>query len=119
MKRKLIAGILALALVATAVGVVSARNNYGAQATTTAGDERPFGQCWMNQLTEEQRQELHQQMQEFRQELRAQYNISAQNGPGFVDEDGDGICDHQGTFGQGHQRGYGFRWLTQTSTHGE
>jgi len=36
-------------------------------AQTAAGDEQPFGQCWMNQLTEEQRQEMRQQMQEFKQ----------------------------------------------------
>jgi len=116
MKTKLIAGILVLALVATAVGVVSARNNFSGTAQTAAGDEQPFGQCWMDQLTEEQRQEMRQQMQEFKQELHAQYNIDCQNCPGFVDEDGAGICDHKGTYGQGYQRGYGFRWLAQTST---
>ncbi|MBK5191269.1 MAG: hypothetical protein JJE19_07225 [Methanosarcinales archaeon] len=59
---------------------------------------------------------MHQQMQEFKQELHAQYNIDCQNCPGFVDEDGDGICDHKGTYGQDYKRGYGFRWLAQTST---
>jgi len=66
MKTKLIAGILVLALVATAVGVVSARNNFSGTAQTASG-EQSFGQCWMNQLTEEQRQEMRQQMQEFKQ----------------------------------------------------
>jgi hypothetical protein len=114
MKRKLIAGILVVAVVAMAVGVVSARNNFSGPAQTSAG-EQSFGQCWMNQLTEElrqelrqqiqeQRQELHQQMHEFRHQLCAQYNIGYQNCQGFVDENGDDICDHKGTYGHGYQR---------------
>jgi uncharacterized membrane protein len=98
----MIAGILVVALVVTAVGVVSARNNHGGPAQTAAV-EQSFGQCGMNQLTEEQRQEVRQQMQEFRQQLCARYNIEYQNCPRFVDEDGDGICDHKGTYGQGYQ----------------
>jgi len=39
MKTKLIAGILALALVATAIGVVSARNNFSGLAQTSTLDE--------------------------------------------------------------------------------
>ena len=134
MKTKLIAGLVVLALVATATGAVLARDNFGMQ--TPEGVESPMiahqwskGPGCMNQLTEEQRKEVHQQMQElrqqlaeqygvdlteeerqgmqeqmqgFRQQLFAQYNITCPSGPQFVDEDGDGICDNLGP----HMRGF-------------
>jgi len=134
MKTKLIAGLVVLALVATATGVVLARDNLGMQPPE--GVQLPEiahhwskGPCGMNQLTEEQRQEVHQQMQEyrqelaeqygvdlteeerqemqeqmreFRQELFEQYNITCPSGLQFVDEDGDGIYDNLGP----HMRGF-------------
>jgi len=66
LKTKIIAGLLVLALVATTIGVVSARNPYRFSNPMTA-DERPIGQCWMNNLTDEQRQEIRQTMQELRE----------------------------------------------------
>jgi len=74
MKTKLIAGLVILALVATATGVVVARNNFGMQSLT--GTQSWFkGPGCMSQLTEEERQEIHQQMQAFRQNLAEQYGI--------------------------------------------
>ena len=74
MKRKLIAGILALALIATAFAVVSAQ--------ITNDDAAPRGQGgWfgahggLGQLTDDERQEMQQQMQQFRQTLAEQYGI--------------------------------------------
>jgi hypothetical protein len=135
MKIKLIAGLVVLALVATATGAVLARENFGMQPSEGVGSpmmahqwSKGPGGC-MNQLTEEQRQEMHQQMQEFRQQLAeqygvdladeerqemhqqmqefrqqlfAQYNIICPSGPQFVDEDGVGICDNLGP----HMRGF-------------
>jgi hypothetical protein len=43
------------------------------------------------------REEIHTEMQEFRAELGI-------TGPGFVDEDGDGVCDN---YGQRRESGYG------------
>lgn len=74
MKKKIIAGILALALVATAFAVVSAQTNSGDSASRGHGG-RPCGPCGMSQLTDEERQEMHQQMEEFRQQLAEQYGI--------------------------------------------
>jgi len=80
MKTKLIAGLVVLALVATATGAVLARDNFGMQ--TPEGVESPMiahqwskGPGCMNQLTEEQRKEVHQQMQELRQQLAEQYGV--------------------------------------------
>lgn len=113
MRTKLVIGILVLALVATSIGVVSARGYFGASASDSASAPAAGGPCWMDQLTEEERQEMHQQMHEFRQQIREQYNLTCPMGPQFVDEDGDGICDHKGDYGQGYQRGHGFRWLAE------
>ena len=124
MKTKLVAGILVLAVVATSIGVVTARGYFGASASAQASMAEggwSGGPCGMGQLTEEEReemqeqmQEMHQQMQEYRQELCAQYNLTCPMGPQFVDEDGDGICDRKGDFGQGFQRGHGFGWFAET-----
>jgi hypothetical protein len=48
------------------------------------------------------REEIHAEMQEFRAELGI-------TGPNFVDEDGDGVCDHagEGYKGKGQGRGQG------------
>jgi Spy/CpxP family protein refolding chaperone len=129
MKTKLIAGLVVLALVATAVGVISARNNFGAQLPP----QWTRGSGWMNQskynitspcgnmsqLTEEQRQEVRQKIQEFRQGQRQeaqefmqqicdQYKITCPSGPKFVDEDGTGINDTMGPHGWRYWRGPGF-----------
>ena len=47
------------------------------------------------------RDEIHEEMQEFRVELGI-------TGPNFVDEDGDGVCDnHAEGYGKGNGRGQG------------
>ena len=45
-------------------------------------------------------EEMHDEMQK----LRAELGIT---GPGFVDEDGDGLCDNAGGYGKGYGRGPG------------
>ena len=74
MRTKVIAGVVVLALVATAIGAVSARNNLGMQPSTKA-PQWSEGPCGMSKLTDEERQEIQQQMEEFRQELAEQYGI--------------------------------------------
>ena len=118
----MVAGIVVLALVATSVGAV-----YAHRGGPPGAFWQPSGPCWMQQLTEEQREEAIQQMhafvqeqrqeaQAFRQQIRTQYNITGQDCPGFVDEDGDGICDNRSIYG--HWHGHGFRWLAETTTEG-
>jgi Spy/CpxP family protein refolding chaperone len=68
MKKKLIAGILALALVATAFAVVAAQSN--------SSGPRPGGPGEMSQLTDEERDAIQQQLQEYEQELLAQHGIT-------------------------------------------
>jgi uncharacterized membrane protein len=124
MRTKLVAGIVALALVTTSVGIV-----YAHRGGPPGAFGQPSGPWWMQQLTEEQREGAIQQMQafmqkqrqeaqEFRQQICAQYNITGQNFMGFVDEDGDGICDNRGMYGHGHRYGHGFRWLAETTNEG-
>ena len=80
MKTKVVTGILVLAVVAAAIGVVAARNNFGMQPPAM-DHQWSSGSRWMNQLTEEQRQEVIQQMQEFKQQTCDQYNITCPSGP--------------------------------------
>ncbi len=80
MRREIIGVILVLALVASSIGVVSARNLFGMQAP--AMDHQWFGSSgWMSQLTEEQRDDARQQMHEFQQQICDQYNLSWPGGP--------------------------------------
>ena len=121
MRTILVAGIVVLALVTTSFGIV-----YAHRGGSPGAFEQLHGPCWMQQLTEEQREGARQQMQafvqkqrqealEFRQHICAQYNITGQNYTGFVDEDGDGICDNIGIYGHGHRYGHRFRWLAETT----
>jgi hypothetical protein len=77
MRRKVIAGIVVLALVASAIGVISARGNPGMQSPAKAFK----APCWMDQLTEEERQGVHQQFQGFMQQICDQYNLTPPSGP--------------------------------------
>jgi len=79
MKTKLIAGLMVLALVATAVGVISARNNFGVQLPTR----------------------VHQW-------ARDQYNITCPVGPLFAGEEGNGTRGRMGSWMQGFPRGLDF-----------
>lgn len=74
MKRKLIAGILALALVATVFAVVSAQTNSGGPAPIGIGG-RCGGPC-MNQLTDEESAVIQQELRDYRQDLLEQYGIT-------------------------------------------
>ncbi|MCK4734153.1 MAG: hypothetical protein KAT65_16995 [Methanophagales archaeon] len=75
MRTKMIAGILVLALVATAFTVVSAQTNIGDSAPMGLG--RRFGGAWgMSQLTDEEREDIQQQLPEYRQDLLEQYGIT-------------------------------------------
>lgn len=80
-RTKIIAGLLLLALVVTATGVVFAQDHLGMQppegnrSPVIAASQWPEGQCDdMDRLTEEEREEIQQQMHERMQELREQYS---------------------------------------------
>jgi hypothetical protein len=74
MKKKLIAGILALALVATAFAVGTAQTNSSGPAPMgTGGSCRDS--CNMSQLTDEQKQAIEDQLQDYEQNLLAEYGI--------------------------------------------
>jgi Skp family chaperone for outer membrane proteins len=74
MKTKLIAGLVVLALVATAVVAVSARNNLGMQSSMKA-QQWSRGPCGMNELTDDEKQEIQEKLQAFRQDLFEDYGI--------------------------------------------
>jgi len=82
MKTKVVAGILVLAVVVAAIGVAVAvaQNNFGMQPPAM-DHQWSGGSRWMNQLTEEERQEVLQQRQELKQQICAQYNITCPSGP--------------------------------------
>ena len=75
MKKKLIAGILALALVATAFAVGTAQNTSSGPGPLGTGGSRscPFN---MSQLTDEQKQAIEDQLQDYEQNLLAEYGIT-------------------------------------------
>jgi Spy/CpxP family protein refolding chaperone len=75
MKTKLIAGLVVLALVATAVVAVSARNNLGMQSSMKA-HQWSRGPCGMNALTDEESATIQQELQDYRQTLLTQYGIT-------------------------------------------
>ena len=76
MKRKLIAGILALALgVTTAFAMVAAQTNSSGPVSMGV-DGRLDGPCEMSQLTDEEREEIQQQLHEYQQDLLEQYGIN-------------------------------------------
>jgi len=74
MKKKVIAGILALALVATACAVGTAETTSSGPAPLGIGGWFG-GPCEMDQLTDEEREAIQQQLQEYEQELLAQHGI--------------------------------------------
>jgi hypothetical protein len=85
MSTKIIAGLVLLAVVATATGVALARDDLGMQPSEDMqppdGNRSPMiapqwseGQCELDQLTDEEREAIQQQMQEFLQELREQHS---------------------------------------------
>jgi hypothetical protein len=122
---------LGVALLAVlAVGVLA---TYAAPIAVAASSrQRGHGHAWWTEgLTEQQVNEIRQRIWDIRarastegwtdeqtrtaiHELLTQYGIDPQ-GPGFVDADGDGVCDHLGTY---YWQGQGYRhWqcLNQTA----
>jgi len=80
MRREIIGIILVLAVLAGSIGVISAQKLFGMQAPAE-GHQRFGGAGWMSQLTEEQRDDVRQQMHEFQQQICDQYNLSLPSGP--------------------------------------
>ena len=79
MRREIIGIILVLALIAGSIGVISAQKPFGMQAL--AMGHQWFGSAgWMSQLTEEQRDDVRQQMHDFQQQICDQYNLSSPGG---------------------------------------
>ena len=114
--------VLGVALLAVlAVGLLA---TYSApMASADSARQRGHRQAWWPEgLTEQQVNEIRQKLWDIRahastegwseeqtrtaiHRLLAQYDIAPQ-GPGFVDADGDGICDHLGV---NHGQGQGYR----------
>ncbi len=80
MRREIIGSILVLAVIAGSIGVISAQKHFGMQAPAM-GHQRFGGAGWMSQLTEEQRDDVRQQMHEFQQQICDKYNLSLPSGP--------------------------------------
>jgi uncharacterized membrane protein len=80
MKREIIGIILVLAVIAGSIGVISAQKHFGMQAPAM-GHQWLGGAGWMSQLTEEQRDDVRQQMQDFQQQICDQYNLSCPGDP--------------------------------------
>jgi hypothetical protein len=80
MRREIIGSILVLALVASSIGVVSSQKPFGMQAPAM-GHQWFGGSGWMNQLTEEQKADVWDQMHELQQQICDQYNLSCPGGP--------------------------------------
>jgi len=74
MKKKLIAGVLALALVATAFAVGTAQNTSSGPGPMGTGGSCSCP-CNMSQLTDEQKQAIEDQLQDYEQNLLAEYGI--------------------------------------------
>jgi hypothetical protein len=80
MRREIIGSILVLALVASSIGVVSSQKPFGMQAPAM-GHQWFGGSGWMNQLTEEQKADVWDQMHELQQQICDLYNLSCPGGP--------------------------------------
>jgi len=79
MRREIIGIILVMAVIAGSIGVISAQKHFGMQAPAE-GHQRFGGAGWMSQLTEEQRDDVRQQMHDFQQQICDQYNLSQPRG---------------------------------------
>jgi hypothetical protein len=129
LKKKTYAALGVALLAVLAVGLLATYSAPVAVADST--HQRGHGQAWWTEgLTQQQVNEIRQKIWDIRarastegwseeqtrtaiHQLLAQYDIEPQ-GPGFVDADGDGICDHLGV---NHVQGQGYRhWqcLNQT-----
>jgi hypothetical protein len=91
MRREIIGIILVLAVISGSIGVISAQKHFGMQAPAM-GHQWFDGAGWMSQVTEEQRDDVRQQMQmfrqgqindtrDFRQQICDQYNLSCPGDP--------------------------------------
>jgi hypothetical protein len=116
-KRYAVVGVVLLGVLT--VGLLAA---YAAPIAVANSSRRRWPGCawWSEGLTEQQVNEIRQKIWDIRarasaegwseeqmrtaiHQLLAQYGIDPE-GPGFVDSDGDGICDHLGV-----NRGHGYR----------
>lgn len=101
MRREIIGSILVLALVASSIGLVSAQKPFGMQAPAMV-HQWFGGSGWMNQLTEEQRDDVRQQMHEFQQQICDLYNLSCPGGPlsNLTEEERADVRQQMGVFRQ-------------------
>ena len=104
MKREIIGIILVLAVIAGSIGVISAQKPFGMQAPAE-GHQWFGGAGWMSQLTEEQRDDVGQQMLDFQQQICDQYNLSRPGGQlsNLTDEGRADIRQQMRMFQQGQR----------------
>ncbi len=104
MRREIIGIILVLAVIAGSIGVISAQKHFGMQAPAD-GHQWFGGAGWMNPLTEEQRDDVRQQMQDFQQHICDQYNLSCPDGPlsNLTDEERTEVQQQIQEFRQGQK----------------
>ncbi len=104
MRREIIGSILVLAVIAGSIGVISAQKHFGMQAPAM-GHQRFGGAGWMSQLTEEQRDDVQQQMHDFRQQICDQHNLSCPGGPlsNLTDEERADVQQQIHEFRQGQR----------------
>ena len=120
--------ILVLAVIVGSSGVISAQKHFGMQAPAE-GHQWFGGAGWMSQLTEEQRDDVRQQMrmfqrgqrnatrefqetqkqeaEDFWQRISDQYNITDSSGRKFMYGEGHGFRGNKGPQKQGRGPGFG------------
>lgn len=104
MRKEIIGSILVLAVIAGSIGVISAQKHFGMQAPAE-GHQWLGGAGWMSQLTEEQRDDVGQQMLDFQQQICDQYNLSRPGGQlsNLTDEERADIRQQIQEFRQGQK----------------
>nr|CBH38932.1 hypothetical protein, secreted [uncultured archaeon]CBH39551.1 hypothetical protein BSM_30300 [uncultured archaeon] len=92
MKTRMVAGLLALTVIATSIGGISAQNNFSIEPPVI--DHQWSGGQWlMNRPTGEQRQEMQQQMQMFLPLFSGLYSTNYPSGPKLAVAKKAGIND--------------------------
>ena len=104
MRREIIGIILVMAVIAGSIGVISAQKHFGMQAPAE-GHQWFGGAGWMSQLTEGQRDDVRQQMHEFRQQICDQHNLTCPEGPlsNLTDEERTEVQQQIHEFRQGQR----------------
>ena len=92
MKTRMVAGLLALTVIVTSIGGISAQNNFSTELPEI-DHQWSVGQWLMNLPTGEQRQEMQQQMQMSLPLFPRLHSTNYPSGPKFVGAKKGGIND--------------------------